>query len=113
MFNIGGGSGFGRGADLFFTRRIGLSEFGTPIPIIGGARLTGKTGRHNIAAMNITTGDFGDAGENFFRGALQPRHPGALQGRRPRHQQAGGGRRALQPARSRPTRRWPSIPTSR
>ena len=68
MFNIGGGSGFGRAADLFFTRRIGLSDGGTPIPIIGGARLTGKNGRHNIAAMNITTGDFGDAGDNFFVG---------------------------------------------
>ena len=68
MFNIGGGSGFGRAADLFFTRRIGLSDGGQPIPIIGGARLTGKTGRNNIAVMNITTGDFGDAGENFFVG---------------------------------------------
>ena len=68
MFNVGGGSGFGRSADLFFTRRIGLSEGGVPVPIIGGARLTGKTGGHNIAAMNITTGDFGDAGDNFFVG---------------------------------------------
>ena len=68
MFNVGGGSVFGRSADLFFTRRIGLSEFGTPVPIIGGARLTGKNGRHNIAAMNITTGDFRDAGDNFFVG---------------------------------------------
>ena len=68
MFNVGSASVFGRNADLFFTRRIGLSEGGQPIPIIGGARLTGKSGRNNIAAMNITTGDFGDAGENFFVG---------------------------------------------
>ena len=69
MFNVGGGSGFGRTADLFFTRRIGLSEDGAPIPIIGGARLTGKSGRHNVAVMNITTQEtFGAPGDNFFVG---------------------------------------------
>ncbi|HEY5906400.1 MAG TPA: DUF5916 domain-containing protein, partial [Vicinamibacteria bacterium] len=30
--------------DLFFTRRIGLSRAGEPIDILGGARLSGKTG---------------------------------------------------------------------
>ena len=69
MFNVGTpGSGFGRVADLFFTRRIGLSAGGQPTPIIGGARLTGKVDRHNVAAMNITTGSFGNAGDNFFVG---------------------------------------------
>ena len=69
MFNVGTpGSGFGRVADLFFTRRIGLSASGQPTPIIGGARLTGKVNRHNVAAMNITTGSFGNAGDNFFVG---------------------------------------------
>ena len=70
MFSVGArGSGFGRLADLFFTRRIGLSEAGQPIPIVGGARLTGKTGRNNVAAMNITTQSaFGHSGENFFVG---------------------------------------------
>ena len=69
MFNVGApGSGFGRVADLFFTRRIGLSAGGQPTPIIGGARLTGKVDRHNVAAMNITTGSFGNAGDNFFVG---------------------------------------------
>ena len=69
MFNVGApGSGFGRVADLFFTRRIGLSASGQPTPIIGGARLTGKVDRHNVAAMNITTGSFGNAGDNFFVG---------------------------------------------
>ena len=69
MFNVGAhGTGRGRMADLFFTRRIGLSETGQPIPIIGGARLTGKVDRHNVAAMNITTGSFGSPGDNFFIG---------------------------------------------
>ena len=69
MFNVGAhGTGRGRLADLFFTRRIGLSETGQRIPIIGGARLTGKVDRHNVAAMNITTGSFGSPGDNFFIG---------------------------------------------
>jgi len=68
MFNVGmGSSGSSRQADLFFTRRIGLSSSGQPIPIIGGARLTGKVNRHNIAALNITTQEgFGTPSENFF-----------------------------------------------
>ena len=70
MFNVGArGSGFGRMADLFFTRRIGLSDRGQPIPIVGGARLTGKVNRHNVAAMNITTQSaFGNPGDSFFVG---------------------------------------------
>ena len=70
MFLVGAqSSGFSRSADLFFTRRIGLSDTGQPIPIIGGARLSGKANRHNIAVMNITTQQaFGNHGENFFVG---------------------------------------------
>ncbi len=70
MFTIGSRTGgFGRIADLFFTRRIGLSNGGQPVPIIGGARLTGKVNRHNIAVMSITTQEaFGEPGENFFVG---------------------------------------------
>jgi len=71
MFNVGSGSSgsTSRHGDLFFTRRIGLSSSGQPVPIIGGARLTGKVNRHNIAMLDITTLD-GSAGlgENFFVG---------------------------------------------
>ena len=75
QFNVGTNSAFMRVADLFFSRRIGLSETGDPIPILGGARLTGKVGRNNIAIMDIQTDGLpGDAGrgiagrdgENFF-----------------------------------------------
>jgi hypothetical protein len=53
-------------ADLFFSRRIGLSDTGQPIPILGGARMTGKVGDHNIAVMQLQTGDgYGRPGENF------------------------------------------------
>ena len=52
--------------DLFFSRRIGLSESGQPIPIIGGARLSGKVAGNNLAVMNIQTASaFDRAGENF------------------------------------------------
>jgi len=75
QFNVGTNSAVQRVADLFFSRRIGLSETGDPIPILGGARLTGKVGRHNIAVMDIQTdglpgdveqGLVGRDGENFF-----------------------------------------------
>jgi hypothetical protein len=53
--------------DLFFSRRIGLSETGTPIPIIGGARLAGKQGRHNVGLLDIQTdSEFGRPGDNFL-----------------------------------------------
>ena len=98
MFQVGAGSGgFGRLADLFFTRRIGLSDAGQPIPIYGGARLSGKAGRHNIAVLNITTQSaFGNHGDNFFVGRYS-RDILALQDRRDRHQQGVGRRITLQP----------------
>ena len=69
LFSVRTQGAFGRSADLFFTRRIGLSDAGQPIPIIGGARLTGKVNRHNIAVLNIQTQEaFGKPGENFFVG---------------------------------------------
>ena len=55
--------------DLFFSRRIGLSDSGQPIPIIGGARMTGKVGSHNLAVMDIQTDRaFDKPGDNFFIG---------------------------------------------
>jgi hypothetical protein len=53
--------------DLFFSRRIGLSDSGTPIPIVGGARLAGKAGRHNVGVLDIQTDSaFGKPGDNFL-----------------------------------------------
>lgn len=54
-------------AQLFFSRRIGLSSTGQPIPILAGARLSGRVNRHNIALMNIQTREaFEQNGENFL-----------------------------------------------
>jgi hypothetical protein len=70
LFNMGTGGTFGTGnleTDLFFTRRIGLSATGQPVPIIGGARLAGKMGRHNIGLLDIQTDDaYGKNGDNFL-----------------------------------------------
>ena len=67
QFNIGAVSIVGRTADLFFSRRIGLTPKGEQVPLLGGARLTGKVGRNNIALMDIQTDEaFGKKGDNFF-----------------------------------------------
>jgi hypothetical protein len=42
---------------LFFSRRIGLDAEGTPIPIWGGARLSGKVGKYSIGVLNMQTKD--------------------------------------------------------
>ena len=44
----------GREVLLFQSRRIGLAN-GLPIPILGGARLSGRAGKNSIALMNIQT----------------------------------------------------------
>ena len=51
---LGTGGPFGRGdtPQIFFSRRIGLTE-----PILGGGRLTGKAGAFTIGALNIQTDD--------------------------------------------------------
>ncbi len=58
----------------FFSRRIGLSEGGTPIPVIGGARLTGQVGGTTIGLLNMQTGrDGARPGDNFT--AVRLAHP--------------------------------------
>jgi hypothetical protein len=41
---------------IFFSRRIGLNE-GVPVPIAAGGRVTGRSGRYTIGALNIQTKD--------------------------------------------------------
>jgi hypothetical protein len=38
---------------LFFSRRIGLSDSGASLPILGGTRLTGREGRYSLGVLNI------------------------------------------------------------
>jgi hypothetical protein len=64
--------------DLFFSRRIGINESGTLIPIRGGARLTGKTSGVNIGIIDMQTEAVGDPlraatytpANNFFAGRV-------------------------------------------
>ncbi len=50
FFSVGGG-----GADLFFSRRIGIAS-GQPVPITGGARLSGRAAGLNLGLLHIQTG---------------------------------------------------------
>lgn len=38
---------------LFFSRRIGLTDDGDPVPLLGGARVTGKIGRYDLGIFDI------------------------------------------------------------
>ena len=48
--------GASRAAELFFSRRIGLSG-GREVPIQAGARMTGKVGDFQVGVLNIQTGE--------------------------------------------------------
>jgi hypothetical protein len=62
-----GTQGLERQMDLFFSRRIGLSDTGQPIGIRGGARLTGKVSGNNLAVMDLQTEEFnGRPADNFL-----------------------------------------------
>ncbi len=50
FFTVGAG-----GADLFFSRRIGISG-GHPVPIKGGGRLSGRMAGLNVGLLHIETG---------------------------------------------------------
>lgn len=87
LFTVGTGSSFSNTpvqTDLFFSRRIGLSDTGQPVPIVGGARLAGKVGGNSVAVLDVQTDSaFGKPGENFFvsrysRDVLRRSRVGAL-----------------------------------
>ena len=62
------------GMRLFHSRRIGLSEDGTPVTILGGARLVGKAGGWDVGLLEMQTGEEGNTpAENF--GVVRLRHP--------------------------------------
>ena len=43
------------GADLFFSRNIGITDDGEQVPIRGGARLSGRAGGFNVGLLHIQT----------------------------------------------------------
>ncbi len=46
---------------LFFSRRIGISEDGQPVPILGGMRLSGKIADLNVRLLNMQTESVADS----------------------------------------------------
>ena len=45
---------------FFFSRRIGLSDDGQPIPIFGGTRITGRAANWELGALNMQQREFED-----------------------------------------------------
>ena len=58
---------FGRQGEnqAFFTRRIGLTDSGAPVPIDYGVKVTGKAGPYNIGFLQVQTRPLGEAAAGF------------------------------------------------
>jgi len=58
---------FGRAEanQLFFTRRIGLTDEGAPVPIDYGAKITGKIGSYNVGFLQVQTRKLGNPALGF------------------------------------------------
>jgi hypothetical protein len=67
IFNFGGRA-TGQNANLvpFFSRRIGLGSAGTPIPIVGGTRLSGRVQRYEIGVIGMRTEALASTPANSF-----------------------------------------------
>ncbi len=53
-------------SQLFYSRRIGIDDDGVPVPILGGARLTGRVGKWDMGFMDMQTRQKDDiSAENF------------------------------------------------
>ncbi len=56
LFSVGTGGGFfGPDIEMFFSRRIGVGPEGTPVPILGGGRLTGTLAGMKIGMLSMGT----------------------------------------------------------
>ena len=64
IFTFGPFGGRGRNSLLpFFSRRIGLSAEGEAVPILVGAKLTGRQGRFNLGLLDVLTDAHAGVGE--------------------------------------------------
>ncbi len=63
----GGGGGGGRAPDLvpFFSRRIGISD-GELVPILGGARLSGRMGHYTLGLLTMRADEAGEIPSTHF-----------------------------------------------
>lgn len=73
--NAGGGGD--RAVIPFFSRRIGLSEDGEEVPILGGAKLTGRAGPWGIGVLDVQTDELDELDEQNLFAARLSRDVGA------------------------------------
>src|SRR5581483_11467129 len=59
--------GFNQKALLFYSRRIGLTDSGVVVPMLGGARLYGKEGAWTVGVIDARTGGVDDANDAVVR----------------------------------------------
>jgi len=67
-FGLGGRRGgvAERNLQMFFSRRIGLTDDRRPVPIVGGAKVIGQAGGFDVGLLNVQTSRFeGTAGRNY------------------------------------------------
>ncbi|MGQ0538233.1 MAG: DUF5916 domain-containing protein, partial [Gemmatimonadaceae bacterium] len=50
-------AGTPQAVELFFSRRIGIDTLGNPVPIVGGARMTGRVSGMTVGLLHIFTDD--------------------------------------------------------
>jgi hypothetical protein len=65
-FNIGGNN------NLFYSRRIGLSDEGDPVRIYGGARLTGRLNKWDVGLLDMQTAPLWQKNYNGIRSEILP-----------------------------------------
>ncbi|HXH06528.1 MAG TPA: DUF5916 domain-containing protein [Vicinamibacterales bacterium] len=67
-FGLGGrrGGTAERNLQMFFSRRIGLTDDRRPVPILGGGKLIGRAGGFDLGLLSVQTGRFeGAPGSNY------------------------------------------------
>ncbi|MGH9254118.1 MAG: DUF5916 domain-containing protein [Vicinamibacterales bacterium] len=58
--------------EIFYSRRIGLSDEGVPTPLAGGGKITGKAGGFDVGALSIQSDSaHGQGSENFAVGRIR------------------------------------------
>jgi len=79
---------------LFYSRHIGVAPDGSPIPLVAGARLTGRVGRQRVGVLAVRTGGAEDAWDfvgRARRDVLATGFVGAMLTSRSRPGQTGPG----------------------
>jgi len=69
--------GQNQSVELFFSRRIGIGPSGEIVPILGGARMSGKAGQYNLGVLNMQTDEVvgGTAANNYTVASLSRELP--------------------------------------